>query len=154
MALHVRRGLVLMIAFAVPATFGAACASGGGSAAAPAEETAGRGVTVRESGPDYVTQTEIEATPVSNAYDLITRLRPRWLQLPRSASMGGGTVRTQVILVYLDGSRIGTVDALRSLTVAGFRNMRYYDAVRAATVLRDTGTEPVGGAIVITTRAP
>jgi hypothetical protein len=30
--------------------------------------------------------------------------------------------------------------------------MQYYDAVRAATVLREVGSEPISGAIVISTK--
>lgn len=104
-----------------------------------------------ESSPDYVTATEIEATPASNAYDLIRRLRPGWLRPQGTGSLAGG-IRSQVILVYLDGSRIGNADMLQSVTATGLKSMRYYDAARAATVLNDVGSEPVAGAIVITTR--
>jgi hypothetical protein len=143
-----------LLAVACSALLGAACASGGASSGTPSDTPANL-PTVREAGPDYVTMTEITATPVSNAYDLVNRLRPRWLQAGRPSSIGGGTVRNQVILVYLDGARLGTVDALRSLSIGGFRSMQYYDAIRAATVLRDPGTDPIAGAIVITTsRAP
>ena len=122
------------------ATLLAACASSG--RARPAVAT---------SSPDVVTAVEIAATPAQNAYDLVNRLRPRWLQQPRAASISGGRVRNQVIVVYLDGARLGGADALRSISASGIKSMRYYDAVRAAAVLRDPGTEPIAGAIVLTT---
>jgi hypothetical protein len=107
-----------------------------------------------ESSPDRVTSAEIEAvTGATTAYDLVRRLRPRWLQSGGApSSIAGGRISTQVLLVYLDGNRLGSVEALRSLTSSGIKTMQYYDAVRAATVLRDVGNEPISGAIVITTR--
>ena len=120
----------------------AGCASSGG---APSNSK------TRTSSPDYVTSIEIEATQASNAYELISRLRPRWLQANTAGSIGGGAVRTQIIAVYLDGTRIGAKEGLRSISASGIKTMQYYDATRAATVLREVGSEPIAGAIVITT---
>jgi hypothetical protein len=107
---------------------------------------------VRESSPDRITSVEIEAsTGAQTAYDLIRRLRPRWLQAGPTGSIGGGRVSQQVLLVYLDGNRLGTAEALRTLSASGIKSMQYYDAVRAATVLREVGSEPISGAIVIST---
>jgi len=106
---------------------------------------------VETSSSDYVTSMEISAVGATNAYDLVNRLRPRWLRTQSPGSIGAG-VRSQVVAVYLDGVRLGELDALRSLSTSGFQTMRYYDATRAATVLRDPGSEPIAGAIVITTK--
>lgn len=46
---------------------------------------------------------------------------------------------------------MGDLAALRSISVTGIKTLQYYDAARAATVLRDPGSTPVAGAIVITT---
>lgn len=106
---------------------------------------------VRQSAPDYITSIEVEATPVSNAWDLISRLRPSWFQAQqRMGSISGGT-RTQEIVVYMDGSRMGSLSALKSISTIGIKSLQYYDATRAATILRDPGSEPIAGAIVITT---
>jgi hypothetical protein len=51
----------------------------------------------------------------------------------------------------LDDARIGDVQSLRTISTSGVATLRYYDAARAATVLRDPGSEPIAGAIVITT---
>jgi hypothetical protein len=121
-----------------------ACASSGGTA--PSK--------VRESSPDRITSVEIDAQAgAQTAYDLIRRLRPRWLQSGTTGSIGGGRVTQQVLLVYLDGNRLGTAEALRTLTASGIKSMQYYDAVRASTVLREIGSEPISGAIVISTTA-
>ena len=107
---------------------------------------------VTESSPDLVTSVEINATPVATAYDLVNRLRPAWLRQGRTGSIGGGSISSQVTLVYLDGTRLGGIDALRSLSASGIRSMQYLDATRAATILRDPGSEAISGAIVIVTK--
>jgi hypothetical protein len=60
-------------------------------------------------------------------------------------------VKGQVIVVVLDGTRMGGIEALKSIGTTGIKTLQYYDAIRAATVLRDPGSDPVAGAIVITT---
>ncbi len=65
--------------------------------------------------------------------------------------MSGG-VTSQALIIYLDDSKLGTVEALKTLSASGITSMQYYDAVRAATVLRDVGSTPIAGAIVIRTR--
>lgn len=123
----------------------AACASSGGSP---------RPATSSGSTSDLVTSAEIEATPVSNVYDLVNRLRPRWLSVSgtKVGSISGGSVQRQMIVVYLDGSRLGGVESLRSITTGSIKSMRYYDATRAATVLRDPGSEQLAGAIVLSSK--
>lgn len=115
-----------------------ACASSG---------TAGSG---RHSS-DQVTSAEIATSSASNAYELIERLRPNWLR-PRSAGSLSGGVRTQLIVVYLDGHRLGDLVSLRMLSVAGIRSMQWLDATRAATVLTEVGSDPIAGAIIIKTQ--
>jgi hypothetical protein len=116
------------------------CASSAGSPPNP---------KTRTSSPDYVTSIEIQATPASNAYEVISRLRPRWLQTTATGSLSGS--RSQVIAVYVDGVRVGAKEGLRSIPASSIKTMQYYDAGRAATILRGVGSEPIAGAIVITT---
>jgi hypothetical protein len=130
-------------AIVVVAVLLAACASSGSSR----QSTAG-------ASSDLLTTAEIDATPVANAYDLVNRLRPRWLTVSgaRVGSISGGSVRRQIIVVYLDGTRLGGVETLRSVTTGGLKSLRYYDATRAATVVRDSGPEQLAGAIVISSK--
>ncbi len=118
-----------------------ACASTGTSSSGP---------KTRTSSPDYVTSIEIAATPASNAYELVSRLRPRWLQTQGAGSLSG-SVRTQVVAVYVDGVRVGAKEGLRSISASSVKTMQYYDAARAATILHEVGSEAIAGAIVITT---
>lgn len=126
--------LSAIIPFAVVASL-AACASAGTSSGTRAS-------------PNHITSAEIESSGASNALDLISRLRPNWLRPPKIVSLGAGT-RQSVIVVYLDGNRLGDTQSLRSLSVSGLRSLEWLDATRAATVLNEIGSEPIGGAIVI-----
>ncbi|HJQ12607.1 MAG TPA: hypothetical protein VJ840_16360 [Gemmatimonadaceae bacterium] len=105
--------------------------------------------TSQQSSSDFITSVEVAATPVSNAYDLISRLRPNWLRV-ETGSIRSGT-RSQIIVVYLDDTRLGDVTTLRTISTSGIQSLRYYDATRAATVLRNPGSDPIAGAIVIST---
>jgi hypothetical protein len=140
--IHVRRTITIALALAMVSTAASGCASSGATANAK----------VTESSPDRITSAEIEATSgAQNAYDLVRRLRPRWLQAGATGSIGSGISR-QSLLVYLDGNRLGVApDALRTLSASGIKTMQYYDAVRASTVLSEIGSDPISGAIVITT---
>lgn len=116
-----------------------------------------RDASTSDRDPDRITATEIAATPVSNAHDLVNRLRPRWLQAGagRTASISDGrqgTITQPQVVVYLDDTYLGGIGALRSLTINGFKSVRFYDAARAATVLRNPPQGAIGGAIVISTR--
>lgn len=100
--------------------------------------------------PDRITSAEISSSSATNAYELVSRLRPNWLKRTGTGSISGG-VRSQVILVYLDGNRLGDVGALRTLSVTGIRSVQWLDAVRAATVLQGIGSDAIAGAIVLRT---
>ena len=131
----------------------ATCAMLGSSLTGCASSGAPANSKVTESSPDRITAVEIQATSgAQTAYDLIRRLRPHWLQQAgTTASIAGGRISGQVLLVYLDGNRLGTAESLRTLSASGIKSMQYYDAVRAATILREVGSEPISGAIVINT---
>jgi hypothetical protein len=129
----------------------AAALTGCASSGTPSPSSGAAASNVRSSSPDYITSIEVEGTATNNAYDLVRRLRPRWLQSSAAASIGGGMVKGQVIVVVLDGQRLGGIETLRSIGTSGIKTLQYYDATRAATVLRDPGNDPIAGAIVITT---
>jgi hypothetical protein len=56
-----------------------------------------------------------------------------------------------MIVVYVDGVQLGPKEGLRSISASAVKTMQYYDGARAATVLHLVGSEPIAGAIVITT---
>ena len=102
------------------------------------------------SSPEHITSVEIATTSATNAFELINRLRPNWLRAPATGSISG--MRSQLVLVYLDGQRLGDLQSLQSLSASGIRSMQWLDAARAATVLTEVGSDPIRGAILIRTR--
>ena len=104
-----------------------------------------------QSSSEYVTSVEIAATNANTAYDLVNRLRPSWLRRGGVSRMAGGRMASQITLVYLDGNRMGDAEALKSITAIGINSMQWLDASRAQTLLHEIGTEPIVGAIVLTT---
>jgi len=116
-----------------------ACASGG----------AGMGT---RPNPTRITRSEVVNSNASNAYELINRLRPNWFKEPPTASVSGGVVRTQTILVYLNRQRMEDLDALKSVSIESIDSAEWLDASRVQTVLSDVPSGAFSGAIVIRTR--
>ena len=116
-------------------------------ACASAGSTAGS-----RGSPDRLTTAEILSSNATNAYELIRRLRPQWLRAPGGGSISGGVVQNQTILVYLDGHRVGDLNALSTISVTGVTSMQWLDAARAPTVLNDIPPGAIAGAILIKTQ--
>lgn len=116
----------------------AACASSGATGGA------------RRSS-DQITYAEISTASAQNAYDLIQRLRPTWLRAQQATGSIGGGTRSQIVVVYLDGHRLGDIATLRTLSTEGIRSLQWLDAARAATVLNEVGSDAIAGAIIIKT---
>ena len=61
-------------------------------------------------------------------------------------SQNGGT------LVYLDGVKMGGLEALRTINSRGINGIEWVPGSKAAMVLSDVGSEAIVGAIVLTSR--
>lgn len=87
---------------------------------------AGSGLT--SGNPDEISPQQVqEARPVSNAYALVQRLRPNWLE-----KRGTSSIRNPSdIVIYVDGSRRGGPDSLRQISVANVQSMRYMNPNQA-----------------------
>jgi len=104
------------------------------------------------SSPTRITRSEIYSANASNAYELISRLRPDWLRAQPTGSVAGGVVRSQSILVYLNRQRLEDLNALKTISVGGIESAEWVDASRVQTVLSDVPSGAISGAIVIKTR--
>ncbi len=96
---------------------------------------------------DKISVEEIaEKSTAQNALDLIKVLRPQWL-----TSRGSTTILMQEIgvVVYRDGSKLGSVDELSSIPANQIKEMRHYSAGDAT--LR-FGTDHPSGAIEVETK--
>jgi hypothetical protein len=143
-----RRYILASVSAAFLLTAGA-CASTG---------TAGSGGTKASS--TRITKPEITASSASTAYDVVSQLHPDWLR-PASSNLSGtlgasqtsGTgLRQPVVLVYLDGVRLGGTDQLRTLSAASVMSIEFVDSNRVSTVLRDIGTTTPDAAIMVSTK--
>lgn len=108
--------------------FGAACGSTGG---------AGGG-----GNPDLITREQIDEAPVATAFELIERMRPRWLR-PRTQGSFSSTEPVYAE-VYMDGRRFGPVNSLHQISTTSIDRIEYVDALDATTRF---GTGHAGGVI-------
>jgi hypothetical protein len=96
--------------------------------------------------PDRLTEAEIRGSDVPNAWEVVQKLRPRWLREGVERSLRLDTV----ILVYQDGVRLGEVDVLKTIPVEAVRGMRVLGAAEAGT-LPGLGSRHVERVIMIST---
>ena len=129
-----------------------ACASAGTAGSA--------GSSTAKASSTRITKPEIDALSASSAYDVVSQLHPDWLRPSRSSMTGvlgstqsGSTaLRTPVVMVYLDGVRLGGIDQLRSLSASTVMSIEYADSNRVSTVVRDVGNVTPDAAIMVSTK--
>ncbi len=100
---------------------------------------------------DRLTREQIMDAKATDLYDVVQRLRPRWLTL-RDKSM---FVSTE-ILVYQDQTYLGGVDSLRQMSPDLAYELRYLDGPTASSTLPRlrSGGQHVAGAIIISVQPP
>lgn len=96
--------------------------------------------------PDVITSEELRGTQIQseNAYNAVQRLRPSWLRARGSSFTGGRPLP----VVFVDGTRFGELDSLRSLNVSDIVQIEFLDSRDATTRF---GTGYPAGAIMVTT---
>ena len=132
-----RRRLVVVGLLIVLAT---GCASAGTSSSGP------------RASPTRISSVEVSESNASTAYELISRLRPAWLREQPTASVAGGVIRSQSILVYLNRQRLEDLNALKTISIGDIDSAEWIDASRVQTVLSDVPAGAFSGAIVIHSR--
>jgi hypothetical protein len=105
------------------------------------------------SDPYLLTREEIMSVEgITNLYDVVQRLRPRWLQVRASDRSFG--MSTQ-IGVFENQTYLGDVETLRQLQPGMAYQLKYMDGTTASNSL--PGLPPgthLSGAIIMSTRAP
>jgi hypothetical protein len=128
------RTALLLLAL-VPAML-AACAS------APEDRPTGTSSVVISRG-------ELDSMPDSDLYEVINRLRPRWLQ-PRGVTSLRVSQTTGQIVIFLNQTYLGGPDELRQFRPGEVDEVRYLDGPAAAAQLRGyDSSRHVSGAIVL-----
>lgn len=114
------------------------------AAAACAPAAPSSGPTVRHD-PNRITREEIENNlQLSNAHDLVQRLRPGWLRVRGPDSFRQITV----VKVYYDNAFLGGPESLRNIRVDGVMSLQFFDASEAT---QRWGIGNTQGAILVST---
>lgn len=121
------------------------------SAFAGACASSGAGERGSERNPNLLTREEILSADATNLYDVIYRLRPRWLQVRSQRSF---SMPTEVAVLQND-SYMGDMEVLRQMTPELAVEIQYLEGSRAATSLPGLMSgRHIEGAIIIRTRSP
>jgi hypothetical protein len=97
---------------------------------------------------NVITREDIETVNVLNAYDAISRLRPKFLNSHGSTTLNGSD--TGFPNVYLNHQLYGDLQSLRNIDIHGISEIHYYSGAEASTRF---GLGNVSGAIEVITSA-
>lgn len=101
--------------------------------------------------PDVITREQIMATGATNLFDVVNRLRPRWLQIRTVSSFN----LSDEIVVFQDGMNLGGPDALRQILPELVYEIRWLDGLRASSELPGLRSgRHIQGAIIVSTKPP
>ena len=131
------------LAVALTAAFSLAGACRGSSAAAPASSRASQ----PGGRANVLTQDEIRRSNLANAFDIVSTLRPRWLQTRGADSFQ----RPTEIQVYVDNTRLTNgLNGLREISSLAISRMEWVNPIDASA---RWGLDHGQGAIVVITSA-
>lgn len=145
--------LRLLVGVTVVGVVLGACASGGSSSASTS------GATTTPAGPrgsaNVIVESEIAATGLQTIYEVVERLRPNMLRTRGQVGRVSGASATEAgassssIKVYLNGTQIGDLTALRNIQASSVKRVEYLGASDATTRF---GTGVDAGAILVTSK--
>lgn len=136
-----RYAILASLGAAVACASSAASAGTGDSVGAPAPQSSQDKTALGPHGDSrLLTEADIAGTTQSNVYDLVQALRPRWLQV---TSVGIQGRQAYTITVFMDDTKLGEPETLRTLSVGGIRAIRYYDASASQQKFPNRGLGPV-----------
>lgn len=98
---------------------------------------------------NLISQEEITSIGAVDAFDVVERLRPRWLRVRMARS---GHLDTEIV-VFLDEANLGGPEMLRDIAAASIQEIRWLDSAQAGR-LPGLGSRHIEGAIVVTSREP
>ena len=92
-----------------------------------------------------LTREEMAEVQVSNVYDAVERLRPRWLQIRTQLSLTSPTE----IVVFMDRNFLGGPEMLRQFSPNDVARLRYMDGTTASATLPGMANRSIEAAIII-----
>ena len=99
---------------------------------------------------DFLTREEILSVDVGNLYEVVQRLRPRWLTAERRAGDRSFGLETGVV-VFQNQTFLGDINVLRQYGPSVAYSLRWMDGATASASLPGLGASHVAGAIIIGT---
>ncbi len=125
----------------------AGCASSGTAGQAGDPQTTVVSSPARQrKDPNVITEAELASRATLTARQAIEQLRPQFLRIRGTTTLGNAQTG-DVIWVYFDGTRMGTLEVLNNIGVHEIREIRYLNPSEAT---NRYGTGHVQGAILIT----
>jgi hypothetical protein len=113
-------------------------------ACAPAATTNPGGVRRQAN---VITQTEVQASFESNAYDVVSKLRPMFLKTRGRSTVQGQS--QEYASVFLDDQFFGDLNSLKNIAATQIQEIRYYPGTEVATKF---GMQYGAGVIAVRTR--
>jgi hypothetical protein len=113
-------------------------------ACAPAASTTTTGVKRQAN---IITQPEIQASFETNAYDVVSKLRPMFLKTRGRTSIREGD--PEYAAVFLDDQFFGDLNSLKNIAATQIQEIRYYPGTEVATKF---GMQYGAGVIAVKTR--
>jgi hypothetical protein len=99
---------------------------------------------------DLLTREQILSTGATNLYDVISRLRPRWLNVRGARSFN---LETEIVVLQ-NGMLLGTADALRQLSPELAYEIEWMDGTKASAALPGLMSgRHIEAAIIVRTRS-
>lgn len=142
--MHRRSLAVAALVLAACASSKAASTSGASTTAAAAVEPAAPRATRSST---IITEAEIaSATGITNAFDLVNRLRPSFFRITDRKSMG---TTSSAPLVRLNGTLMGEATELKGIVLSDVQEIRYFSVVEAESRWSADRGRPV---ILVTTK--
>jgi hypothetical protein len=136
----------LLIGAALAGVGGCASSGTAGQAGEPQTTTVSAPVPRQRKDPNVITEAELTSRPTLTARQAIEQLRPQFLRTRGTTTLGNAQT-ADVIWVYVDGTRMGTLEVLNNIGVHEIREIRYLSPSEAT---NRYGTGHVQGAILIT----
>jgi hypothetical protein len=126
----------------------AGCASSGtaGQAGDPRTTAVSSPAPKQRRDPNVITEAELATRSTLTARQAVEQLRPQFLRVRGTTTLGNAQT-ADVIWVYFDGTRMGTVEVLNNIGVHEIREIRYLNPSEAT---NRYGTGHVQGAILVT----
>jgi hypothetical protein len=93
---------------------------------------ASAGNTGSNTDRNRITAEQLARLPASNAYEAVRTLQPQWLDSRGVISMDPAAKPTTAV-VFIDGTRAGDLEFLRTIPINTLSEIRYLNAAEAST---------------------